>query len=86
MVFVGLPYVKEVPRIDIDISYSDVVASGQRHIGPVARLEELCPGAYHKERAARSRYVFYAYLLVMLRRIGAHLQPQHPIDIVYIYV
>ena len=85
-VFIALSNIKEVVTIHLDILDGDVVALAQWHILSIARLEELGPWADDEEAACGALDVIHRYILVMLRSIRAHLQPEYALCIAHLGV
>ena len=85
-VFIALSNIKEVVTIHLDILHRDVVALAQWHVLAIARLEELGPWTDDEETAGLALDVIHRYVLVMLRRIRAHLQPKHALRIAHLDV
>ena len=85
-VFLALAHIEEVVAIHLDVLHCDVVALAQWHILSIARLEELGPWADDEETAGLALYVINRYVLVMLRCIWAHLQPEHALCIAHLDV
>ena len=86
MVFLALAHIEEVVAIHLDILHRDVVALAQRHILAVARLEELGPWTDDEETACFTLDVIHCYVLVMLRSIRTHLQPEYALCIAHLGV
>ena len=85
-VFIALSNIKEVVTIHLDILHRDVVALAQWHVLAIARLEELGPWTDDEETAGLALDVIHRYILVMLRSIRTHLQPEHALCIAYLDV
>ena len=77
-------HVEEVVAIHLDVLHRDVVALAQRHVLAVAWLEELGPWANHEKTACGALDVIHGYVLVVLRRVGTHLQPEHTLCLIYL--
>ena len=75
-VFIAGAHIKEVAAVHADALYRDVVAVGWSHVGTVFRLVELRPRAYYEERRTVASEVFHCDILIVLRCVGTHLQPQ----------
>ena len=52
------------------------------HVGAILGLEELRPRAHDEEAACATGDVAHGDIFVVLRRVGAHLQPEHAVGIV----
>ena len=85
-VFLALAYIEEVIAIHLDILHRDVVALALRHVLAIAWLEELLPWADDEEAACGALDVIHRYVLVMLRSIRAHLQPEYALCIAHLGV
>ena len=85
-IFLALGNIEEVVAIHLDVLHRDVVALAQRHVLAVAQLEELGPWADDEETACDALDVIHRYVLVMLRRIRAHLQPEHALCLIHLDV
>ncbi len=82
----ALSHIEEVVTIHLDVLDGDVVALAQWHVLAVAWLEELGPWTDDEETAGGALDVIHCYVLVMLRSIRAHFQPEHALCIVYLDV
>ena len=85
-ILVALAHVEEVVAVHTDVLHRDVVALAQGHVLAVAGLEELGPGAHHEEAARCSLDVVHRHILIVLRCVGAHLQPEHALGVAYLDV
>lgn len=85
-VFLALAHIEEVVAIHLDILHRDVVALALRHVLAIAWLEELLPWADDEEAACGALDVIHRYILVMLRSIRAHLQPEYALCIAHLGV
>ena len=85
-IFLALTHIEEVVAIHLDILHCDVVALAQRHVLAIAWLEELLPWADDEEAACSALDVIHHYVLVMLRSIRAHLQPEYALCIAHLGV
>ena len=82
VVLVGRSYIEEVAAIHLDIPHHDIVASRLWHVVALLGLEELSPRADDKERACLACEAVDGDILIMLRCVGTHLEPQHPVGII----
>lgn len=78
-VFVRLAHVEEILAVHLYIAQCYVVACGERHVVALFGLEELRPRTHHEETVAVSREVFHRHVLIMLRRVRTHFEPQHTV-------
>lgn len=81
LVFVRCLNVQHGGSLDLNVPHDNVVAAGERHVVALLCLEELRPRVNEEETTTMTRDVLYQDILIVLGRVGAHLQPQHTIGV-----
>lgn len=85
-VLVAGAHIKEIVTIHLDVLDGDVVALTEWHILAVAWFEELGPRADNQETACGACDIIYRHILIVLRSIRAHLQPEYALRIAHLDV
>ena len=79
---VGTLHVEKHAAVHPDVLERHVVALRQGHVGAVLLLVELRPAPDEQAVAALAGEVLYPHVFIVLRRVGAHLQPEHVVGVV----
>ena len=85
-ILVARAHVEEVVAVHLDVLHRDVVALAQRHVLAIAEVEELSPWTNHEKTAYITLDVIHRYILIMLRSVWAHLQPEHTLCVAHLDV
>ena len=72
----GLHDVEEAVAIEPDVAHRDMRGIGHRRVLAAFQIEELLPRTHEKKRTGIAFYIFDGDVFVVLRRVGAHLEPQ----------